>query len=336
MAQCILTALIILSPFFVGSLLRRGSVVEAWLFGQVFLWAVFQLLAVPMVWFRLPFRALCASYALVLAGLTGCGVWRLVRTDTGLFASRPERPFLHFLPLAIAICVIAFQVVIYAAGMHLDEDDSRFIVEANDAIAKNTMYLHNPANGEYIGRFVGEMKKDIFSPWAMYLATLSVLTMLRPAVFAHSVYAPVLLLLSYAAYYLIGRRLFRGVAERGIFLLMVSVMNMFFTGDGGTQSAFSLIRIWQGKAVVAAVMIPFFMLLLLELQEQDRPEPWLWLCAAGCGSCLLSGMGTAFSAILIAVFGGYAALRGRFRRLPLLLLALLPSAVFGLLYFWWR
>lgn len=334
--QCILTCLILLTPFFVGFLYKKENPAEAYLYGQVLLWAVFQLLAVPIVFFRLPFNALCAAYAVLLVVLTAWGARSLLLSGNMRRKIKIETPYSQYLPFLLALCVILFQASLYVVGMHLDEDDSRFIVEANDAITKNTMYLHNPATGEYIGRFVGEMKKDIFSPWAMYIAALSRLTMLKPAVFAHTVYAPVLLLLSYIIYVLIGRQLFNGRFEQGVFVLAVSVINMFFVGSAYSQAAFSLIRIWQGKAAIAAIMIPLFLLLLLELQEKDSVANWLWLATAACAACLFSGMGVALSAIMVAVYGGYAVIRGRFRRFPLLLLAMLPPAVFGLLYFWWR
>ncbi len=334
--QCILTGLVLLTPFFVGCPFKKNTIPEAYLYGQVLLWALFQLLAVPMVFFRLPFNALFTAYAIVLTALTAWGVRSCIRKNKVPRQSKPEKPYLQYLPLLLAICVVLFQASVYCLGMHLDEDDSRFIVEANDAITKNTMYLHNPATGEYIGRFVGEMKKDIFSPWAMYIATLSRLTMLHPAVFARTVYAPVLLALSYTVYWLIGKRLFSRTFERGVFLLSVSVISMFFVGEAYSQAAFSLIRIWQGKAAVAAVMVPLSLLMMLELEEDDGRANWLWLGTAGCAACLFSGMGVAFSAILITAYGGYAVLHGRFRRLPWLLFALLPSAACGLLYFQWR
>ena len=334
--QCILTVLVFLTPYFAGVPFKRGSVPETYLYGQVLLWAVFQLLAVPMIFFRLSFNTLWITYAFVLTALTAFGIRRYVRAGARLPGIKPEKPFAQYVPLALALCVILFQVFMYVAGMHLDEDDSRFIAEANDAITHNTMYLHNPATGEYIGRFAGEMQKDRFSPWEMYLATLSRLTMLRPAVLAHTVYAPVLLLLSYAVYAQIGKRLFQGRFEQGAFLLSVSVVNLFFTGYAYSQPAFSLTRIWQGKGGVGAVAIPLFLLFLLELEKDDCSGNWMWLGAAGCATSLFSGMGVAFSAILILVYGGYAVIRSRFRRLPQFLASLLPSAVFGLLYLWWR
>lgn len=258
--------------------------------------------------------------------------------------------------LIIAFLIIGYQMSIYVFKMHLDEDDARWIAEANDALVKNRMLLHNPATGEYIGRFVGEMVKDVFSPWPMYLAWLSRMTTIRAVVIAHTVYPPILLGLSYAAYYEIGSQLFKGKHERGIFLLMVAVINLFMAGNVYTQSVFTLTRIWQGKAVVAAVMIPSIMMAVLRIQDEDskkrdesgipnrssqiRVADWLLLFTTGAACCLFSGMGIAIGLIMIAVYGAYVVVKGLianprigWKQIPLWIASMGPSIVFGLGYF---
>ena len=262
-----------------------------------------------------------------------CGIIKNKGIKCTIKQNWDKKNWTHYIPYIVAFGIIAYQIIIYIFGMHLDEDDARWIAEANDALVKNRMYLHNPATGEYIGRFVGEMQKDVFSPWGMYIAVLSRLTTIRAAVIAHTIYPPILLGLSYIIYDLTGKQLFKGTTERGIFLLMVSMINMFMAGNPYTQAVFTLTRIWQGKAVVAAIMIPLFLFLLLQVQKEDAVGNWLWFAAAGCASCLFSGMGIAISTIMIAVYGLYAVVCKRFKRLPLLLLSLLPSLLFGFFYF---
>lgn len=306
---------------------------ESYFFGQLLLWAVFQVIAVPMIHLRLTFTALWITYTVVMLGLAAWGIKRNKGIRRPVRFSLDKKNWTHYIPYILAFAVIAYQMAIYIFGMHLDEDDARWIAEANDALVKDRMYLHNPATGEYIGRFVGEMQKDVFSPWGMYIAVLSRLTMIRAAVIAHTIYPPILLGLAYIIYDLTGKKLFKGTTERGLFLLMVSLINMFMAGNPYTQAVFTLTRIWQGKAVVAAVMIPLFLFLLLQVQKEDTVGNWLWFAAAGCASCLFSGMGIAISAIMITVYGLYAVACKRFKRLPLLLLSLLPSLLFGFFYY---
>ena len=290
--------------------------------------------------------------------LIGCGVWALQSGDrtrkhrTGSWR-RWLSPF-----LIIALLVIAGQMCVYIFGMHLDEDDARWIAEANDALIKNRMLLHNPATGEYIGRFVGEMIKDVFSPWCMYMAWLSRATSIRAVVIAHTIYPPILLGLSYSAYYEIGCQLFvdgkvgkSKTHERGIFLLMVSVINLFMAGNVYTQSVFTLTRIWQGKAVVAAVMIPTILAIILRVQKTTRHmvgsiSDWTLLIVTGVSCCLFSGMGIAIGLLLLAIYGLYVVVcmiqrtakhseykwKGCAIRTGLWLASLVPSIVYGLSY----
>ena len=328
-------------PLLVGSLFRSKSISFTYLVGQLLLWAVFEIIAVPCINLRTTFTTLFLIYTGVVIALVIPGCFAL-RTRAMQRSRGNWKAWLSPF-LVIAMLVIAFQMCVYIFGMHLDEDDARWIAEANDALVKNRMLLHNPATGEYIGRFVGEMVKDVFSPWSMYLAWLSRMTGIRAATMAHTVYAPVLLGLCYLTYYEMGKCLFKEKSERGIFLLMVSVINLFMAGNVYTQSVFTLTRIWQGKAVVAAVMIPAIMMIFLRIGEEDSVQNWELLIIAGICSCLFSGMGIAIGLLMIAVYGFYAIIRGlivnknekglkRLKRIPLWLCSMVPGIIYGLAY----
>ena len=163
----ILGVVVFAVPFIVGKVFNTRSVSFTYLCGQLLLWAAFQVVAVPCINFRAEFNTLFWIYTAVVVILVGCGAW-VLRSEAGARKHRAGSwrrwlsPFLF-----IALLVIAGQMCVYIFGMHLDEDDARWIAEANDALVKNKMLLHNPATGEYIGRFVGEMIKDVFSPWSI-------------------------------------------------------------------------------------------------------------------------------------------------------------------------
>ena len=336
----LLAVLLFLLPFFVGNLFKNRSFSFTYFSGQILMWAVFQMVAVVAIHLRTSFTLLFWIYTGLIILLTGIGLQNRLKIKF----SKPEISAF----LVVALGVIVYQCCIYIFGMHLDEDDARWIAEANDALVKDRMLLYNPATGEYIGRFVGEMIKDAFSPWSMYLAWMSRFTGIRAVDLAHTYYAPVLLILSYMAYYEMGKCLFKGKAERGIFLLMVSVINLFFAGNEYTQSVFTLTRIWQGKAVVAAIMIPGILMMILRIQNEDTLVNWLLLGMIGCAACLFSGMGIAIGLLTIAVYGFYTVCCSMVRRIRnkeiqnkwggtlvrvgIWVLCMLPSIIFGLGY----
>lgn len=327
-----LSLFVFVLPLVIGSIFRSRSVPFTYLVGQLVMWAAFQVVAVPMIWFRQSFTLLFWVYSGVVLFLAGWGLYGRVKVKF-------SKPTLSLF-LVVAMVVIAYQAVIYVFGMHLDEDDARWIAEANDALVKDKMLLHNPATGEYIGRFVGEMVKDVFSPWAFYIAWMSRITGIRAVVIAHTVYPPVLLVLGYLAYWEMGTQLYKGKSEKGIFLLMVTVINMFMAGNPYTQSVFMLTRIWQGKAVVASIIIPAILALILRVENEDNVRNWLVLVLVGIASCLFSGMGIAIGIIMIGVYGLYALIRGiikdwhtGLKRIPLWLLSLVPEIIYGYGYF---
>ena len=328
--KIILILLSFILPFFVGILLKRESVPETYLFGQILAWAIFQLMAVPMILLHVPFMGLFIPYTIIVIGL---GIWGIIKLSKKESKIKYDiKDFNYY--LIPALLVIAFQAGMYFFGQHLDEDDARWIAEASDAIAKNKMLLHNAATGEYIGTFKGEMVKDVFSPWSMYIATISQATFIRPATMAHTFYPPVLLSLVYVAYYLMGKNLFEKKFEQGAFLLMVSIIMMFFSGNRYTQAMFTLTRIWQGKAMVAGLVIPLFLLVLLQIEKEDTKGNWFLLIISSITGCLFSGMGIAISFILAAVYGLYALVFKRFKRIGFYLAALFFPALYGLLSYW--
>ena len=362
LTETVLAITVFSLPWLVGHVFKLRSIGFSYLCGQLLLWAAFQLIAVPMVFYRADFSTLFWVYTGAVVVLASVSTF-VMRSQRGkrLHVKRGKNktwwktlsPF-----MIIAFLVIGYQMLVYIFGMHLDEDDARWIAEANDALVKNKMLLHNPATGEYIGRFVGEMIKDVFSPWSMYFAWLSRATGIRAAVIAHTVYPPILLGLSYSAYYEIGCQLFADekggkskAHERGIFLLMVSVINLFMAGNVYTQSVFTLTRIWQGKAVVAAVMIPAILAIILRVQQttpqaEGSIRDWILLIFVGVSCCLFSGMGIAIGLLLLAIYGLYVvacmivrtARHKEYKwkncaiRVGLWLASLVPSIVYGLGY----
>ena len=85
-------------PFFVGFIFRRKSYVESYLFGQVLLWAVFQIIAVPMIHLRLTFNTLWIVYTVVMTGLSVWGIKRKIETGWNPASKINRKDLIHYLP----------------------------------------------------------------------------------------------------------------------------------------------------------------------------------------------------------------------------------------------
>ena len=317
-----------------------SDILESWIFGQMLCFAVLQIMAVPMIFVHLSFDTLFWSYTAVCAVLFSFGCWRAWRVwkdqkvqkkNLSSRKSRLEWNWLAAVLLFLAIVLILYQAGNYLFKMHLDEDDARWLAQANDALEYGDMMIRNWDTGDYLG-FI-QVPKDATSPWPMMIAIVSKLLGTGTAVFSHTIYASIELLLMYAVYWLIGKELFKKTESRCTFILMIAVLNLFFGMTFYTQATFSLVRIWQGKASVAAVIMPLLLYLFLRIHRQDTVRDWLKVMITCCAACLMSGMGISLSAIVIGVYGAWYILAYRkWKRIPMLVLSVLPSVCFLLIY----
>ena len=315
--------------------LGTSGVLKSWVYGQLFCFAVLQVMAVPMILMRWQFNVLFWSYMSIVVVLFGFGAWRLVNGRTRIRIRMPELKPLELLLLMIVILLILWQAGNYFFGMHLDEDDARWLAEANDALEYGDMMIRDFDTGAYLGH-VG-VPKDATSPWPMMIAFFSRLLHTKTSVFAHTIYAPIELLLMYAVYWLMASELFETRDAKLTFILSVAVINLFFGKTVFTQSTFSLVRIWQGKGTVAAVIVPLLFYLFIRIQKRDESEDWRLVPVTCCAACLMSGMGISLSAIAAGLLGAcHIVINRKWRRIPMLALSVLPSGIFLLIYTMFR
>ncbi len=310
------------------------AIIKSWVFGHMLTYAVLHILAVPMILFRLKFDVLFWSF------LVSCLMMLCIGCHSGkkrIWKNNRYQKQLSWLTVVLMITVIVlivYQASIYFFGIHLDEDDSRWLAEANDALVYGDMMTRNPTTGEYYNGFINA--KDVVSPWPMMFAIVSRLLLnTRVSIVAHTLYPTITLLMMYGVYWLIAIEIFQKREAQLSFLLFVGVINLFFAGTVYTQSVFSMVRIWQGKATVAGVIIPLILYVFVCINRRNETNDWVKSCIIGTGAGLLSGMGLSLPAVMIGVLGLYDILvYRRWRRLFFLALSLMPIIVFSLLYFY--
>ncbi len=308
-----------------------SGLLKCWIFGQMLLFAVFQIFAVPMILLRWKFDFLFWSYCGVCLALLCFGCWRFNK-GVRIKLRKPVFSPLAFILLFTAVLLILYQSCIYFFGIHLDEDDARWLAQANDAIEYGNMITRNFHTGEFAGVFF--LPKDVTSPWPMMVATLARVLHTNVSTIAHSFYPTIEIWVVYGAYWLIGRELYTKIEARLSFLLLSAVCLLFFGGSVYTQGAFSLVRIWQGKATVAAVIIPSLLYIFIRINKTNNGYEWLKAAIIGCAACLFSGMGISISLIMLGAYGLYNILAYKnLKRLLVWIAVMLPSLIFTLLYY---
>ena len=316
------------------------------LVGTITMFAVFQLIGVPLILLKQSFMTAVILWCVLIAALSVASVIHCIKNKGQLFQMNNSsvETFKNYNTLkkwviigtsVIALALIAFQCYMYIGYQHVDADDSRYIVNALEAYDNNTMLLNNPVTGEQMSQITGELVKDAVSPWMIYIALLAKLVFLAPGIFAHTVLPVCLLILAYTVYYLIGKKIFRNdYSSIAIMLILISIMNIWGFASPYTESTFLLTRIWQGKAIVAGIMTPLLLLLLLNVYVSRKIDGNFIILFIGILAMnLMSGIGITLSAVIVLCFGFCYAIAKKNIRVFLLSLGMcVPSIFYAVVY----
>lgn len=127
-------------------------------------------------------------------------------------------------------------------------------------------------------------------------------------------------------YALIGRALFQYDMEKtGYFLLLLSGLHLFAAYSERTSGLFLLIRLWQGKAILAGILLPMLLYMAIRMfwQKEDcgvrqTVPDWVFISALMCACCMVSSMGIMLGAIMLGLLGLLAAWRHKSLRILVL------------------
>lgn len=202
-----------------------------------------------------------------------------------------------FLP---ALILIMIQICVAVLYMHIDQDDAFFVATAVTSVETDTLFQYSPYTGNVLG---GLPARYVFSPFFLLYGFFGKIFQLPPAVVAHTVMPALLIGLCYCVYWIWAARLFpKNRTNQAIFLFFVCLINMWGYYSVYSSSTFLLIRIWQGKAVLASTLLPFLFYLLLQFYENSTEKHfWIILLSTIMGCCLVSSMGVALALIMTGI-----------------------------------
>ena len=185
---------------------------------------------------------------------------------------------------------------------HMDADDAFYVAQATTDVQTDTIFEVIPYTGL---KYYGLPSRYVLSPFPVFLAVVSQLSMgLHPAIMAHMIFPAVFLLAVYCVQYLLGKKWFADDRRgQGMYLFLVACIASFSAYSVYNAGSFQMVRLWQGKAVLASVFLPLlFYLCQSILMEKKAEYPWLLLAMADLSCCLLSSMGIILGTLMLGVF----------------------------------
>lgn len=345
----------------VGRIKRAGSPGFAFGLGYILMWAVFQLIAVPVVLragkFRqveLIFEAACLTFAIAGALLfmlqlkgglweksvsRGKEAWGKVRSREGA--------------VALALWAVFFGSLLFQAAQayrlaYADGDDAYYIPISTAANLGGGMY----AVDSYTGAPTTLDMRHGLAPFPIWVSFIAAKCGVNAAVAAHSLMPLVLIPVTYVLYLEIGKLLCRDVvsgkegrAVTGrnillpVFMIFVSLLQIWGNYSIYPASTFLLTRTRQGKAALGNVILPFLLLLLYKIAEEVKEQGKagmqnvLWMMAAMTAGCLCSTMAGFLCGLLVVMTAGLLFIL--YRKPHVLwqgLLGCAPGIVYSLLY----
>lgn len=311
--------------------------------GFAIMLASFQLVAVPMIAIGTTFHTLLYVWIFVLtvyAIITVYLNYSYVR-DNIKFTLLKVRDYYcqtdrqHIVILCLAILLIIFETCLLIFRTHMDTDDARFIAEALDAYEKNSLLRIHPITGTHLDFPIGEMIKDLSSPYPIFIAAMSALTRIHPAVLSHAVFPVLLIPISYIVSYLISDFLIADKKQVPTFMFILASIVLFSFESLYSWGYTMLTIIWQGRSIVAVIMLPFLWYVLMNILKSSNIVVGLYfaLFIISLACVDLSGMGGIMAPIVGAVFAlSFLMIRKQLIPSICIGLATTPVGIYEILY----
>ena len=306
--------------------------------GFVIVLAVFQIVAVPVILFETwGFPRIVTIYSILLAVLSAAGlifgfpVLRGMAVDARTWIAKKKRPSVETaLYWVIAVGLILFQMYMAYTHEFFDGDDAYYVAQSVIAEQTDVLYRILPYTGLSTSLDIRHALASL-PIWEAYLARV---TGIHPAIIAHSVLPLILIPLTYLVYYRIGMRLFKGAFRKtAVFLILVSLLQIFGNTSIYTNATFFLMRTWQGKSVLCNFVLLTAVWSLLRLWETGADGEQKGKKQAGWWLLMAAAMATTMGAFLLGLFIAIAGLVMAVRqKRPGRLIPLAATCLPGLVY----
>ena len=257
---------------------KRGIAIKV-LSGFVILLCLFHLTSLPFMYNDWPFSTLYTLFLceLISVIVTYCIVSAVkrrmpLRDDRKqlqrMIRKTAARRWWNFLIWAAVLVLIVWHIAAVILHVASNIDDTFYVSESLTILSRNRLMSVLPSSGIEGSVFPATY---ILVSWEAFLAALSRLFLVSPAVLCHSLLPALLLPLHYMAFYVAGREITR--EKSGLFLLFVLLLNFTCGPSTYNQGAFLTLRIWQGKAVLVNILLPLLLYLFFRITREAGRKP---------------------------------------------------------------
>ncbi len=190
----------------------------------------------------------------------------------------------YSLLLIIALTAIEAFIIIYNYQFTLDA--AYYVANVTTSLETDTLNIYDPYTGDWQDHF--EMRY-FFAVFPLNDAVMCDLFNIHPLIWCKTTMTGTAVVLTNMVLYMTGKKLFDGnMAKNTLFIAFAAVMNFFFITIF-TPSDFLVTRTYEGKCLLANVVLPgVFYIYINILEDAKSKENWLLLLLVCLGSPVLS------------------------------------------------
>lgn len=248
---------------------EKNNLILALVVGTLVIFAVFQLIAVPSIYAEKSLTFLTNVLVCIFSVLSIISIFLNIKSVKEIFKSTlnyiKEMPKLH---VFVCIVLILIQIYAYVAYAHIDDDDAVYIGTATVSVQTDTLYKYSASTGD--DNEENLIARYRLGPFPLYNAVTSKLLDIHPAIVGHVIMSSLFVVITYCVYGLIGSELFKKDKKMTYtFLMLMCIINIFGYYSGRSNFTFFLTRGWQGKSVLANLIIPVIVLFFIKAEKNN-------------------------------------------------------------------
>ncbi|MBQ6888817.1 MAG: hypothetical protein IJN54_15050 [Lachnospiraceae bacterium] len=318
--------------------------------GYITMFAVFEVLVVPMVLAKAEFTTAVKWASLVLILTAAVGVGLAVKTTMEQKKIVPalmeavgvrvpeEKPKIQTVLMWILFLVlVGFQLYQAFSLAVFDGDDAYYVAQSVTAVNRDSMYGYIPYNG-----FGTDLDiRHAMAVLPLWIAFVAKQSGIHANILSHTILPFVFVPITYLSYYLVAKRLFSEKKQMiPAFLTIIGVLQIFGNVSIYTKETFFVMRTWQGKSLFANFILTMAIAIMLWLFSEYKEETekknqglWILLFCTNIAAAFATTMGVFLMAILIGITGTCLAVRNKSARiLWKFVISCIPCIVFTVLY----
>ncbi|MGN1299260.1 MAG: DUF6077 domain-containing protein [Candidatus Scatovivens sp.] len=317
-----------LVPFILGKFLIKkdeNEIIYSWILGNVLQMGIFFVVSIPLIIIKEKFTKLLYIYmVLILVLLIISCIFNRKK-----FKSKIELKKISAFQI-IAILLIFLQLFIKFKYANINNDDASFVTLSTAMIETDKMYLHDE-NGNELNNIIS---RRALAPISAYYSVLSKLLNIHVAIVTHTIMPIIFILLAYCVYYYFGKKLFKEKDSIFIFLILLSILNLYAFSYKG-YNRYLILYTWFGRAILAGIILPFMWKISIDAmnKEENKFIDWITLFFCVLAGCLCSEMAVPLIAISVGVLALISTVRDK--KISYLLksfVCILPCVIVGIIY----